>query len=158
MSEVLPETPARLTFIERVQVQAALIGARAIQGRSPDKMRTWLERVATGAAPASYAETKLARDQVLTVSAYCRGGTACLLRSIAVALVCRQRSTWPTWAVGVLAVPPFAAHAWVEAEGRIVDEPMDETDYKAFFKVQPSRRPSLRPVELPNASREEVQP
>ena len=37
-------------------------------------------------------------------------------------------------------VPPFAAHAWVEAEGRVVDEPFTVDSFKAFFKVPESSR------------------
>ncbi|WP_145007858.1 lasso peptide biosynthesis B2 protein [Kocuria marina] len=144
MSDILPEAPARITFVDGLHIRTALTGAQLIHGLSPVKLRRWLGRAAFGARPARYAEVKLARDQILTVSAFCRGGDACLLRSIAVALVCRQRGVWPTWAVGVLAVPPFAAHAWVEADGHIVDEPMDEDDYKAFFKVLPRCRSAAR--------------
>ncbi|MCT1833288.1 lasso peptide biosynthesis B2 protein [Kocuria palustris] len=158
MSEILPDSPARLTFRENLQVRIALTGARLIHKVSPGKLRQWLGKAAIGSSPASYVEAKLARDQILTVSAYCRGGDACLLRSIAVALVCRQRGIWPTWAVGVLAVPPFAAHAWVEAEGHIVDEPMDEADYKAFFKVSPQSRLTDRLTDRQTISRKEVQP
>ena len=43
-------------------------------------------------------------------------------RSIATALLCRMSGTWPTWRVGVRTVAPFSAHAWVEAEGKPVDE------------------------------------
>lgn len=156
MSEVLPEAPARLTTVTRTQVALALGLASLLRTRPPDSIRHLLTKVATGARPASYQATKLARDQILTASSRCRGGNACLLRSIAVALLCRWRGIWPTWVVGVLAVPPFAAHAWVEADGRIVDEPLGETDYRALFRVRPVTRSAPQPTENTTTSGEEV--
>jgi hypothetical protein len=32
-------------------------------------------------------------------------------------LLCRLRGQWPTWCVGAWRIPPFGAHAWVEADG-----------------------------------------
>ncbi|MFI7225263.1 lasso peptide biosynthesis B2 protein [Nonomuraea angiospora] len=74
-------------------------------------------------ASCSYAEAKAAKDAVLAVSLTCLGVHGCLSRSLATALLCRMRGSWPTWCTGVRVRPPFGAHAWVEAEGRAVDEP-----------------------------------
>ncbi|MBD8021372.1 lasso peptide biosynthesis B2 protein [Brevibacterium gallinarum] len=109
--------------------------AKLLRRASPKRIRSVLRLISAGAEPSAYEQAKQARDEILTASPYCRGGEACLVRSLATALYCRMRGYWPTWSVGVLAVPPFAAHAWVEAEGRIVDEPLSATDYRAFFKV-----------------------
>ncbi|MDN6566436.1 MAG: lasso peptide biosynthesis B2 protein [Actinomyces sp.] len=156
MSEILPDEPVTLTTWDQVQIHLALVGAKVLHRLPPGTMRRCLTRLSVGAVPAGYDDTKLARDQVLTASAFCRGGTACLLRSIAVTLVCRLRGTWPTWSVGVLTVPPFAAHAWVEADGRIVDEPMAQQDFQAFFTVPPRSRSTSWTTEEPRPTREEV--
>lgn len=89
-----------------------------------------------GARVADHAEARQARDEVLSVCPrHCGSPTACLPRSIAVALVCRSRGTWPTWCVGVRAAPPFLAHAWIEVAGEMVDEPVDGDCYRKFFTV-----------------------
>ncbi|GAB3457934.1 hypothetical protein GCM10027570_40940 [Streptomonospora sediminis] len=118
-----------------VIVPAAAVLSRRIP---PRRMRRSLARLAAGARPACHTEAKLARDQILTVSPRCRGRSACLVRSVSVALLCRLRGTWPTWCVGVVAAPPFAAHAWIEAEDRMVGEPLDSSCYRTFFTVPPS--------------------
>ena len=76
-----------------------------------------------------------ARDDILSASAVCRGDRACLIRSVAAMLLCRQRGYAPTWCVGVVATPPFAAHAWIEADDRIVDEPIDASYLRTFYRV-----------------------
>ncbi|MFD0475475.1 lasso peptide biosynthesis B2 protein [Nonomuraea thailandensis] len=86
-----------------------------------------------GAAPATAAQAKAARDAVIAVSLSC-AGQGCLPRSIAAALLCRLRGTWPTWCTGVR-VHPFAAHAWIEAGGRPVDEP--PVHYHRTIVVEP---------------------
>ena len=56
-------------------------------------------------------------------------GPKCLERSVATALLCRMRGSWPDWCAGV-ALEPFRAHAWVEAEGSVVGE--DERELALF--------------------------
>lgn len=145
MSEILPEVPATLTPLTRAQIAVVTPIAGLIHRRSPQHMQRILQELSTGARPATYDEAKRARDEVLTASARCRGGSACLIRSLLVALLCRLRGTWPTWCVGVLAAPPFAAHAWVEADGEIVDEPLSQRDFRAFFKVSTRAQESESP-------------
>ncbi|MEV5326371.1 lasso peptide biosynthesis B2 protein [Nonomuraea sp. NPDC052634] len=157
MSAVLPEAPARLSPLTRLQIAAVVPVARLIHRRPPAELRRRLARLARGARPARYDEAKRARDEILTASPRCRGDRACLIRSLSVVLLCRLRGVWPAWCVGVLAVPPFAAHAWVEAEGRIVDEPLAHTDYRAFFKVAVEARPGDRPAANHRDDRKEVQ-
>jgi len=72
---------------------------------------------------------------VLTVSTWCCGRNACLPRTIATAILCRSAGHWPTWCTGVLAAPPFSAHAWIEAEGRTVDEYVDDTSLVTMLSV-----------------------
>lgn len=148
MSEILPEVPATLTPFTRAQIAVITPIASLIHRRPPQHMKRILQKLSTGARPATYDEAKRARDEVLTASARCRGGSACLIRSLSVALLCRLRGTWPTWCVGVLAAPPFAAHAWVEADGEIVDEPLSQRDFRAFFKVSIRAQESESPVHI----------
>lgn len=135
MSEVLPEAPVDLRLLTKIQVGVFVSVSRVLSRRSPKQLRHMLARLSTGARPATYDEAKHARDTVLTASPRCRGRTACLIRSLAVLMLCRVRGTWPTWCVGVLVTPPFSAHAWVEAGGEIVDEPMSSADFRTFFTV-----------------------
>ena len=114
VSDVLPYQVSSPNFTQRVTVSAITAGARLLSKAPPRALRRVLETVRTGAKPASYHETRAARDVILTVSAYARGGSACLPRAIATALLCRVRGVWPEWCVGVLSAPPFTAHAWVD--------------------------------------------
>lgn len=139
MSDVLPRTPAALGVADRAATAAAVTLARILAHAAPDTTRRILTAASRGARSATYEDARLARDAVLTVSAFCRGGSSCLPRSLATALVCRTRGTWPDWCVGVLTAPPFTAHAWIEADGRIVDEPMDVDDFATFFRVRAGR-------------------
>ncbi len=59
-----------------------------------------------------------------------------LQRSLATALLCRIGGTWLTWCTGVRTLP-FAAHAWVEAQGRRVGEPADTATYRTMLTVAP---------------------
>src|SRR5699024_12773943 len=103
-------------------------------------------RLESVSRPASYHEAKLARDYVRARSPLRRAGSACLTLSLSVLLLCRIRGVGPTWCGGVIAPPPFAAHAWVEAEGRMVDEPVDSSFYRTFFTV-PADSDALPPAE-----------
>ena len=124
MSEnvVLQRSDVRLTVREKWAARCAVGLARLLERRSPERISATLRRIRGSAHPATYAEAKAARDAVLAVSLRCSGLGACLQRSLAVALLCRMRGTWAVWCVGVPRRPPFAGHAWVEAEGRLVEE------------------------------------
>jgi hypothetical protein len=122
---VAPSSAVLPGLTTRLAVQAVVAAARLLARRPPRRLRQVLTVVASGARPATYAEAAQARDTVLAVSVRCCGPRACLPRSIAVALLCRLRGTWPTWCAGVVAVPPFTAHAWVEVDGRPVDETVE---------------------------------
>jgi hypothetical protein len=93
-----------------------------------------------GAAPATHVNAKAARDAVLAVSLACTGPQGCLPRSLATALLCRMSGQWPVWCVGVRVLPPFGAHAWVEAEGRLVDEDAPDDYFQRLMTV-----PALEP-------------
>ncbi|WP_319637756.1 lasso peptide biosynthesis B2 protein [Streptomyces milbemycinicus] len=99
-----------------------------------------MTRLRKGARPATYAEARAAREAVVAVSLRCAGDEGCLPRSLATVLPCRAvpgraRGTWPTWTVGVRARLPFGAHAWVEAEGRMVEERADPSYFRPLFSV-----------------------
>ncbi|WP_341867974.1 lasso peptide biosynthesis B2 protein [Amycolatopsis circi] len=65
--------------------------------------------------------------------------TRLLQRSIAAALLCRLRGSWPTWCTGVR-TSPFAAHAWIEADGRAIGEPYPDGHYAPMLSVPPVAR------------------
>lgn len=135
---VLPEAPVVMSMRERLLARLAVAAGYRLANRPPKRIRAVLSRVRGNAPAATYEQVKHARDSVLTVSTRCCGSEACLPRSIAVALLCRARNHWPTWCVGVIAAPPFMAHAWVEADGVMVDEPVDSEFYRKFFSVPPA--------------------
>lgn len=126
--------PAR--FTERLAARAAVLVARLIAARPPYRIRALLLRLRAGAAPASYQQAEGARDAVMAISALC-AGEGCVVRSLAVCLLCRLRGAWPTWRTGIRTAP-FAAHAWVEAEGRMVGEPYPEDYFVVTMSVPPA--------------------
>lgn len=109
----------------------------------PARIRAVLTVLRRGAAPATHAQAHQAREAVLAVSLSCAGPQGCLRRSLATALLCRMSGRWPTWCVGVRVLPPFGAHAWVEAEGRLVDEDAPGSYFSRLITVAPkAHRPS----------------
>jgi hypothetical protein len=136
-------TPAALScggvvpFRLRVGAKAAVALARLLALLPPRRIRAILDLVRRGARPASYDGAAAARAAVLAVSLACLGPQGCLPRSLAVALLCRMSGTWPIWCVGVRALPPFGAHAWVEAEGRLVEENVPTGYFRALMTVPP---------------------
>ncbi|MGP3987198.1 lasso peptide biosynthesis B2 protein [Streptomyces sp. 3N207] len=123
--------PWRRRALTRLAVRCALLLARM----PPRRIRTVLTLVRRGARPARYAETLAARDSVNAVSPACAGPEGCLPRSLATALLCRVDGRWPVWHVGARRLPPFAAHAWVEAEGTPVGEDHPPDYFRTFFTV-----------------------
>ncbi|MFB4284241.1 lasso peptide biosynthesis B2 protein [Nonomuraea sp. MTCD27] len=118
---MLPAERPRLSWRRRPSAMAAVAAARLIARLPPARIRAVLELARRGAVPATADQAKRARDAVIAVSLFC-AGQGCLPRSIAAALLCRLHGAWPTWCTGVR-VHPFAAHAWIEADGRPIDEP-----------------------------------
>lgn len=136
-------TPVVLARGNRIPLRNRLlpltvVGIAHLIGRlSPRRIRKVLAWCAGKARPATYAEALRARRTVVAVSMRC-AGNGCVPRSIATALLCRVHGSWPTWHTGARTVP-FAAHAWVTAEGRAVDEPHTTSHIRPLISV--SARP-----------------
>jgi hypothetical protein len=125
----------RLPSTQWLAAVVAVVVARALSQVSPRHLSAVLRLARGGARPASYQEASAARNAVVRVSRRC-AGAGCLPRSIAAALLCRFRGVWPSWQVGVL-TSPLAAHAWIEAEGRPVDEPQGADRFRPLMTVGP---------------------
>jgi hypothetical protein len=133
MSQVLDTNRAMPPLGRRVAAHTAVSGAYLIARLPPRRIRAVLDLARRGAAPADYATALRARQDVTAVSSRC-AGRYCLERALATALLSRMHGRWPTWCSGVR-TPPFAAHAWVEAEGRRVGEPEETASYRPMITV-----------------------
>lgn len=130
------DTPGtRPPLLRRITVHSPVGAARLLARLPPRRIQAVLRWVRRGAAPAPYAKALMARQHVMAVSTLC-SGTYCLPRSLATTPLCRLGGTWPTWCTGVRTTP-FAAHAWVEAEGRAVGESEDTAGYRTMLTVPP---------------------
>lgn len=132
---VVSRTQLRVPPTRFVCAKLAAGLARLLERRPPARLQRLLSAISRGARPATFEQAKLARDTVTAVSLTCAGPQSCLPRSIATALLCRMSGTWPVWCTGVRLVPPFAAHAWVEADGEAVGEQIDTTLYQRLITV-----------------------
>ncbi|MFF4607582.1 lasso peptide biosynthesis B2 protein [Streptomyces sp. NPDC001339] len=133
--------PTGVPLTLRLAARLIILPAVLLSFLPPRRIRAVLGAVRHGAAPASAAQAKSARDAVCAVSLFCAGPRGCLPRSLGTALLCRLGGNWPTWCTGVGKVPPFAAHAWVEVEGRLVDEGVPDDYFARLLTVPPVRRP-----------------
>lgn len=98
-------------------------GREAVQ--DPSSVLGWCLR---GAVPATRGTVLDAHAAVTTVSLRCASPYGCLLRSVAVMLLCRLHGECPRWVVGFSSPPP-ASHAWVETAEGPVGEPVDPRDH-----------------------------
>lgn len=121
--------PRLVPLPRRIITRVAVGTARLLATRSPRQIRAVLGWLRRGATPATFHQAKQARNDVVAVSLHCAAREGCLARSLATVLLCRLRGQWPTWCVGARRLPPFAAHAWVEAEGKMVGEDEYPPDY-----------------------------
>ncbi|MBP2329556.1 hypothetical protein JOF56_009941 [Kibdelosporangium banguiense] len=135
--ETISHDPRSVPWNRRLLVRLVAGVALLLSSLSPRRIRHLLGAIRRGASPATYSEAKAARDLVVAVSLACTGPKSCLPRSIATALLCRLRGFWPTWCVGARKIPPFGAHAWVEAEDRLVEEPYPAGYHVVLFSVPP---------------------
>jgi Transglutaminase-like superfamily len=135
MPEAVFYQPRSVPIPRRITAYLAVGVARLLATRSPRRIRKVLGSLRRGARPATAQEAKAARDDVVAVSLHCAAREGCVARSLATVLLCRLRGRWPTWCVGARRVPPFAAHAWVEAEGVMVGEDYPPDYFRTLFTV-----------------------
>jgi hypothetical protein len=121
-------------------VQAAVVVGLVMARFAPRRIRGIMQRASAGVRPATYAQAERHYRSVVAASPRCGGWQGCLPRSIAVSLLCRAEGTWPAWCTGVRVTPPFAAHAWLEADGLIVAEPGTPKAYQALMRVEATTR------------------
>ncbi|MEU7606601.1 lasso peptide biosynthesis B2 protein [Streptomyces sp. NPDC040724] len=136
------ERPPGVPFARRTAARLVLLPAIVLSLLPPRRIRAVLGVLRRGARPATAAEAKGVRDAMCAVSLRCAGPRGCLPRSLGAALLCRLTGSWPTWCTGVRVVPPFTAHAWIEAEGRPVDEGVPDDYFTRLMAVAPVSRPA----------------
>lgn len=129
------EQPTEVPFARRLAARLVLLPALVIALLPPRRIRAVLHLACRGATPASAAQAKQAREAMCAVSLRCAGPKGCLPRSLGAALLCRLAGTWPTWCTGVRVVPPFTAHAWIEVDGRLVDEGVPDDYFTRLITV-----------------------
>jgi hypothetical protein len=135
MPEAVFHQPRSVPLPRRAVVYAVVGAARLLATQPPRRIRAVLGQLRRGSRPATFEHAKGARDTVVAVSLVCAAREGCLARSLATVLLCRLGGRWPTWCVGARRVPPFGAHAWVEAEGRMVGEDYPPDYFRTFFTV-----------------------
>ncbi|MFG1671383.1 lasso peptide biosynthesis B2 protein [Streptomyces sp. Y7] len=134
------ERPTGVPLRRRLAARLVLLPAVVLALLPPRRLRAVLGVLRRGAAPAGTAQAQRARDAMCAVSLRCTGPKGCLPRSLGAALLCRLLGTWPTWCAGVRVVPPFTAHAWIEAEGRPVGEDVPDGYFARLVAVEPTGR------------------
>lgn len=148
--EHLSHAPHTVPFRRRWAVRIASGLAAVLARRSPARIRRTLTWLARGARPGTGAEIRVLRDAVVAVSLPCAGREGCVRRSLAVVLLARASGIRADWCVGVRRIPPFGAHAWVEADG----EPVGEDTPPDYFRLLVSVPPRVAQTPPPAAVRE----
>ncbi|MER5219410.1 lasso peptide biosynthesis B2 protein [Streptomyces flaveus] len=133
------EQAPRLPLHRQIAPRCAAGVARLLVRLPPARLQRVLRVISRGTRPAGYAEVARARQSVVSVSTRC-AGLGCLQRSVATVLLCRARGKWADWCTG-FRIQPFGAHAWVEVDGRPVDEPGELSVFRTVLAV---RRPDER--------------
>lgn len=135
LPQTISHAPRSVPLRLRLAVRLASAVAAVLAAQPPHRIERVLMFLRKGAAPARHDDARRLREATTAVSLHCAGPEGCLRRSIAVALLCRAHGRWPTWRVGVRTVPPFGAHAWAEAEGRMVGESLPPETFRAIITV-----------------------
>lgn len=120
---------------ERLSARWAVRAARIIVTLPPRRIEWILKQIRRGSRPATFEDAERWRRSVVGVSPAAAGRYGCLIRSVATALLGRRYGAWTTWCVGVRTELPFAAHAWVEADGKLVGEPGDMATFSRLIVV-----------------------
>ncbi|MGW4771293.1 lasso peptide biosynthesis B2 protein [Nocardia sp. NPDC004278] len=120
---------------ERFSARWAVRAARIVVMLPPRRIEWSLKQLNRGSHPASFEDAERWRRQVVEVSPDAAGRYGCLMRSVATTLLSRRYGAWTTWCVGVRTELPFAAHAWVEADGKLVGEAGDMTTFSRLIVV-----------------------
>lgn len=136
-SPVSPErggdrTDAVTTMMARLSAGAGLL----LSHLPPAAIRRILTAVVGRGRKPDYEEVVFCRRAIVAVSRMC-AGEGCLPRSIATALMARWYGFGVTWCTGVQD-RPFAAHAWVEVDGRPVDEVADLSGFHRIMVAIPA--------------------
>lgn len=126
-----------LPLLQRLRYWPLTGIAQLLSCTRPVVLETVLRAVSRGARPATYDEADAALQAVVASRKRLAGSFGCLPRSIAAALLCRMRGSWPRWCVGTRVAPPFRAHAWLEADGRMVRELGSQSSYCLLLFVDP---------------------
>jgi hypothetical protein len=135
MPEAVFYQPRSVPLPRRLVARVVVGTARLLATQSPRRIRAVLGLLRRGATPATVEQAKAARDTVVAVSLACAAREGCVPRSLATVLLCRLGGTWPTWCVGARRAPPFAAHAWVEADGVMVGEDYPPDYFRTLLAV-----------------------
>jgi hypothetical protein len=135
LPEAVTYRPRSVPLPRRMVARSVIGAALLLATQPPGRIRTVLAWLRRGADSATFAQAKAARDTVVAVSLTCAAREGCLARSLATVLLCRLGGRWPTWCVGTRRLPPFAAHAWVEAEGVMVDEDYPPDYFRTLVAV-----------------------
>lgn len=135
--QTVSHNPRTVPWRVRVRVRLASAGAALLARCSVNRIHRTLLRLRSGAAPATSEQAVSMREAVMRVSLPCARPDGCLRRSVAVVLLARMYGSWATWCTGPTTRPPFMAHAWIEAEGRMVGEPVPEDQFCAVIRVRP---------------------
>jgi len=128
------EYASRLPWYRQTGPRCAAGAARLLIRLPPARLARVLVLISRGSRPATHEQAARARRAVVSVSPR-SAGLGCLQRSVATVLLCRVRGRWPDWCTG-FRVRPFAAHAWVEVDGRPVDEPGELTAFRTVLAVR----------------------
>ncbi|MGW2863584.1 lasso peptide biosynthesis B2 protein [Streptomyces sp. NPDC001205] len=131
--------PEGVPLAHRLGAHLVLPMARLLARLPPRHITAVLDVLRRRAVAATPQQAQAARDAMCAVSLRCAGPQGCLPRSLGTVLLCRLWGAWPTWCTGVRMVPPFAAHAWVEAGGRPVGEGVPDDYFSRLLTVPPGR-------------------
>ena len=103
----------------------------------------WMRRSTTEAAamPAQRRIVCRVLEAVRTASRYYhRRGLDCLPRSLAIYVLLRRQGVPATLRIGVKRFP-FAAHAWVECLGEVLDDSIDDWRHEPYVPILSTGEP-----------------